>query len=474
MLILLCVASSFAMSRQMTDDAYIYLRMAQNVVHGGGWAFNAGVPVNAATSPLYELLVVALVALHLPRLDMPLVLANAFGLIALALAVYRGMLRSGQVAAGLAAVLACTFPALLQSEGLETSMYLACIALTALAVEKKGEYAAGMLAGLTAVARPEGGIIIPLALGALWWSSRRVPWRGLLLALVPPALWLSFCFHTFHSILSHTMTIKALQSGLANRNGSWWMAFATQLQGLRFLAPVAAFGILAAFRRLRLAPFAAIVIAFGAVQCVAYAAMRAPLWYFWYVAPGQLAYRIALVIGLVHLLRWFGQRYWAQPARGVVDCTLAAALCWLGARNIAWQVTQRTHPYRLSTDYIAGGEWLAKHADRADWVAANEIGYIGVYSGLQVRDMLGLADANSVAPLAAQRWDYWFTDHAKPRFIVIHTDGIDEGEPESASEPWPSASLNLYRSSYREVFRSGEIRIMERTQLETEAAIDRK
>jgi hypothetical protein len=118
-------------------------------------------------------------------------------------------------------------------------------------------------------------------------------------------------------------------------------------------------------------------------------------------------------------------------------------------------------PYRLSPDYIAAAQWLKQHAGPSDWVAADEIGYLGVYSGLPIRDMLGLADADSVRPLQMHRWEYWLTDDGAPRFIVIH-DPEMPGEPGSPVTPWPEPALSTYRSSYHLAFTSGVVQVMAR------------
>ena len=460
LLVLAAIVSSVVMSRQMPDDAYIYLRIAENVVHRGEWAFNPGVPVNAATSPLYAVFVALLVALHLPGLITSLVVASALSLGLLAVATYRGMLPFGPVAATLAALIASTFPTLLRSEGMETPTYLACIALTALAVQGGNEYIVGALAGLTALGRPEGGIIIPIALGALWLRSGRVPWRALLLPIIPIALWLGFCLHTFHTVVPHTMKIKAMQSSLPAWQESWLIGFIAHLKALRFLAPFAAFGAFLVVRDLKRSPFAAIVILFGLIQIAGYTVAHAPATYFWYDSPGDFAYLLALVVGLVAALRWIAARYTALP-RSFVAWTLSAALCLWALATIAYEATH-AKPYRVSPDYIASALWLKQHAGASDWIAANEIGYIGIYSGLPVKDMLGLADPDSVAALQQRHWDFWYTDKGEPRFIVVHTNPPGPGEPDSPDTPWPAATLNAYHNSYHVAFASGDVRVMQR------------
>jgi hypothetical protein len=302
------ICSSIVMAPQMPDDAFIYLRIAQNIAQHGQWAFNPGIPVDAATSALYGLLLSLLVSLRFPQLTAPLIVASALGLGVLAIAVYRGMRGYGKVAAMFAAFIASAFPALLRSEGMETALYLACIALTALAVQADNECAAGALAGLTTVARPEGAMIVPLALGVLWWRSRRLPWRAFLIAATPLCLWFAYCLHAFHAIVPHTVKIKSLQSSMPTWHRSWFREFVMQLEELRYLARLGGLGLFLSLKHLRRAPFCGIVLTYGIAQVLSYSMMRAPVTYFWYAAPGDLAYLLSLAVGWVAVLGWVGRR----------------------------------------------------------------------------------------------------------------------------------------------------------------------
>ncbi len=458
--LLICFAciSALVMRAQMPDDAYIYLRIAQNVATRGEWAFNAAVPVNAATSPLYGLLVSVLVALHLPGLSTPLVLASALGLSFLAFAMFRGCAYLGLPAAFLLALIAISFPTLLFSLGLETPVYLACLALTALFVQERDEYAAGAAAGLTAIGRPEGGAIVLLAFGTLWWRSGRTPWKGFLISLVPVALWLLFCEHTFGTIVPHTMKIKAMQSTVEFWQGSWLTEFLKQLKALIFLAPLAVWGMVNAFRTYRQRPFLGLVIGFGVLQTVGYTVLHAPAMYFWYEAPGHLAYILAMVFGLIEALRWMTGSFAQSPRQLSAQMVVALTAVYL----VVAAFWERKHavPYRVSRDYIETGHWLQGHSAPGDWVAADEIGYLGVYSGLPIRDMLGLADPQSVHPLLQHRWDFWFTDAAEPRFIVMHNPAW-VGEPGFASTPWSAAALAEFTKHYHRVDQAGIVEVLQ-------------
>src|SRR5437879_1221067 len=107
----------------IADDAFIYLRMANNITAGLGWAFNPHDPSNAATSPFYALLVAAIALLHLPGIG-TMIAATVLGLFTLGAVVYFGTLDRGRMGAAFLGLGACTFPLLLRTAGLETSIYL--------------------------------------------------------------------------------------------------------------------------------------------------------------------------------------------------------------------------------------------------------------------------------------------------------------------------------------------------------------
>ncbi len=460
MFFLLCLTAvlAFGMRRQMPDDAYIYLRISQNIVGLHQWAFNPGVPVNAATSPLYAVLLSLIVLLHLPGLTTALIVAAAIGLFALAWAIFAGTRFMGLPAALLMAMVGSTFPTLLRAEGLETPVYLALIALTALAVEGGNEWLIGLAAGFTILGRPEGVAMAGLAVGTQWIRSGRLPWRGACLAVLPLGIWLAYCRYAFGTIVPHTMKIKALQSGVKFWSGSWFAEFLTQLPGHKVLFVLALVGLVMAVRQFRHHPFLLLILLFGIVQTVGYTVLKAPPGYFWYDAPGVLAYYLSTLLGLLAAVRFLlGQVGQASPGKlaGATGVLIAGYL----ALAFVWERGHST-PYRASPEYIAAATWVRDHSNPQDWVAADEIGYIGVYSRRPVRDMLGLADPGSVFPLTQHRWDFWLTAGPEPRFIVVHTPRWP-GEPGFTDTPFSDRGLRVVADQYHPVFRDGVIEVMQ-------------
>ncbi len=454
---------------QMPDDAYIYLRMAENLTHDQGWAFNPGVPVNAATSPFYALFLTALVALHLPGLATALVLAGICGTTVLIFCVFEESLSLGTVPAAALAFAASTFPTLLKSSGLETPVYLALICLTASALQRRKFLLMGLLAGVTALGRPEGCLLLPIVLALELVRSRRLPWGALVTFLLPVIPWLLFSRFEFGTIVPHTMKIKALQSSVGFWSDSWFLEFVAQLSAAKWLLPLVVWGAIRIFSGVRRNVFLPAVVSFGIVQTVGYTVLKAPAKYFWYDAPGDLAYYLALVAGILTACQFLSKRFPAFARLSPIPVLLGFMLLDL-IGSAAW-AHSHAGLYRFSSDYKQVGQWMRTHSSKQDWIAGNEIGYLAVYSNRPIRDMLGLADPNSVDALTHHRWDWWFTEGPKPRFILVHIPRWI-GEPGYSATPWPATALKSLDKLYEPVYKTEFVQVYELRQAVTTQMVE--
>jgi hypothetical protein len=464
--------ATFTVRHAITDDAFIYLRFAANLARGEGWAFNPGEPIAATTSPLFTAL---LALLHLVAVPGPAALLTLFaaGLAATALATYSALRADGPVLAAAAALVAITWPPLLRAVGLEVSLLLATAALAALAYERGRPGWAGALAGLCALARPEGlamlGALVLLDLlrrgrrtGALLLSS---------LAVVMP--WLVYAWATFGSVIPHSVRIKAIQGSIEwwTRDGAWLATFARQIPGSPWIYLLLALGLRSAIRDARSGrTFALTTSLFAALQVLGYSVFDAPPGYIWYYAPGNFAV-VLLAAGGVREIdlaagRW---RRRSMPSTGGEPAAAGARLAILtGVLVVLYASVAATalraaagRPYRLAPEYRRAALWLAANGAPEDWVAANETGYIGYFSGLRVRDMLGLLHADSAEPLRRRQWDWWFTAFPPPRFVVLHAGGWI-GEPRAEGFAWSEESLRRFEATYERRHVDGMVAIFER------------
>ena len=169
-----------------------------------------------------------------------------------------------------------------------------------------------------------------------------------------------------------------------------------------------------------------------------------------------MAYSLAVGLGINAVLTFIIARL--PNSRLGMNATITVAICCTLIYE-ARRIKAEAVPYRFSTDYIAVSRWLKGNSDSSDWVACDEIGYIGAYSQRNIRDMLGLIEGpRSIPPLTAHRWDWWLTDEPEPRFIVLHQVRWP-GEPGDAHMEWPEKSLALFARDYAPVYRSGQIEV---------------
>ena len=163
-------------------DGPAYLRLAANLLHGDVVRVLTGY-----YSPLYPALVAGLGALGLP---LPLAGRVAAGIAGLAMLPFlHGVVRSllGERAAGAAVLVAALHPALVKAsaqilpESLAATLLLAWMAALLAARGARGLAAAGALAGVAYLARPEGALLLPLGVAAA--AGRRHRAGGLVVYL---------------------------------------------------------------------------------------------------------------------------------------------------------------------------------------------------------------------------------------------------------------------------------------------------
>jgi hypothetical protein len=476
------------------DDAFIYLRIAENIISGNGWTYNAGIPSNAATSPVY---LAVLAAIGMIGITGPntLLVAYALGLFALSSTIYWQLRNQGRIQSIILALAASGLPLILENVGLETSIFLACVVLTSMVYARGWQTSTGVLAGITALARPEGIAMLVLILGADVSRRKPIAWQTILPFLCVIVPWLAFSLFEFGSIVPHTATVKSLQSNMALWDANWPISFIKQIPLYAFVLPLALVGLLLTRNEfLKDRPFLFLIIGFGIVQIGGYSVLKAPVGYFWYYAPGNLAVYLSAVFAFVEVSRklWIWQN--TSPKRVIANP--GANRSFSGFRNhlglqvkianiclaaffgyfLIQEIRLLTHlfnnlqrPYRLSEEYVAIGQWLKEHADSTEWVAADEIGYVGYYSNLPIRDMLGLLEKTSIIPLSQHRWDWWYTDYPNPKYIVLHKAGWP-GEPNSRLSPWPAKSYASFTNNYKLVHVAGPIGVFQNSSMQIDAA----
>lgn len=204
-------------------------------------------------------------------------------------------------------------------------------------------------------------------------------------------------------------------------------------------------------------PFYPIIFTFGFAQVAGYTVFKAP-GYFWYYAPGDAVFILSILLACVYGVRALSKHY------GVGKVVYSSGIGLIAAGYLFFVLAIRpplTYAAPRSTQYEAISHWLRQNSNADDWVACDEIGYIGYYSQRNIRDMLGLLDRSALVPLKNKHWDWWFTEYPEPRFIVTHTPRW-VGEPGYSQGPWPEESQRRFEQDYRIVFKTDGVQLFER------------
>lgn len=278
--------------RWICDDAFIDLRVVENLLAGFGPVFNVGERVEAYTNPLWVALLTGWAALGGPLESGALLLGALCAVAGLTMAqraagsLWRPGNREGvgRAASGpllpLGALVFASVPAAWDfcTSGLETGLTLAWLAgsfgLLVHAVSGRGALAAAAIVfGLGPLVRPDLGIFSLTYLGALWVAGPPGAVRKtalLALAGVVPAAYQVFRMGYFAALVPNTALAK--EAGLANWQQGW--AYLLDTAGTYQLwvplAVLAVWGGLELSRRSRTVRLLAAVPALGALLSALY------------------------------------------------------------------------------------------------------------------------------------------------------------------------------------------------------------
>jgi hypothetical protein len=403
------------------EDAYITFRYARNLVSGYGLVYNPGEHVMGFTSPLWTLwsaFGVALVQDPVPWARATTLVADG---ITLVLAVRLLRRHASSASAWIFAVFFAAWPyfAAVAVSGMENSVMLTFIVLSAWAVERRHALAGPALAALAAT-RPEGVAVAVLI--ALRATPRDRIVAATLALLVFAALGLYYGSPVPQSVFAKS-TIYGTPGPWLGRH--WWewvfpMALGrwpvtgegSMMLPLQVLvAPGLVLGVLRLWRvrgsGLALAVAGMLVVWAGyALLGVAY--------FYWYMIVPLAGVALAVAVGLPGLLRGPGV---------LVACVLFV----LGT----WTISRPLYIGRAQNEVMGFGgaaDYLSREALPGEKIMLEPIGIIGYTVPLKVIDEVGL-----VSPAVAKRrlqGAGWYADVAareQPDWIVIRATARSTG-----------------------------------------------
>lgn len=461
---------------EIVDDAYITFRYAKHLAAGEGFVYNSGERVLGTSSPFYTLLLAPGAMLFgpegLPRWATSLnaLFDGAAVLLLFAIAQHLGARPLAGIGVALLYALSDE-SAIFAIGGMETSLYVALLLGAGYLVLRRRMAAAGLVAALAALTRPDG-LLLALLLGLAWslHRSRAAGARSLprpanrvlrlekqeiyaiLLFALPLLAWELFSLLYFGTLVPEALSAKRLAY---SSDARWWqLAYAF----LRH-TPWPVFGNLGLGKDLGWEAIALHVILFGAgaawmirrdalawtlgafplVYALAFSA-GSPFLFQWYITPVIPFWLLGVVLGISALLDGavsrLGRR-WAQPRRAWVYACCFVALLFIAAleqhSHFKWR-SDHFHPLGLQTHreriYRRVALRLRQVIPPDSRVALAEIGAFGFYHPARVVDAVGLVtpDAQRCYPLPKSRY-LWnsaipagLIEEQQPDYVVAFRD----------------------------------------------------
>lgn len=311
------------------DDTYITFRYALNIATGHGFVFNWHQFVLGTTTPLWTLILAALIALKIPVAGGALAL-SLLADIGTAFLIYRLLLKLqflNAIALGAAIIFLSFFDYFsLARSGMETSFFVFLVLATLHEIAALRFKAAGLLCGLACITRPEGTLLVTVFLLLGWLHRKQIKAGDMLLGgsflLFLVGGWIAFAFAYFGSVVPQSIVAKAAGAHTSYQvqvswyhlllfftKGQWGETIfeSTYLQ-LNFVFSL--FSLLALFhfytelrrhRDLQHLDRLSILLIFPICYISALALCHAFTWYPWYYGPIYPFLAMLTMLGAAHL-----------------------------------------------------------------------------------------------------------------------------------------------------------------------------
>lgn len=411
-LLLLATFWAWLFTRVPLDDAFIYLRYADNFLAGKGLVFNVAERVDGYTSYLWMLIVIAIrtafgsSALPVQLAGLALYLAHVP-----LLAAYGRWRHGASWRAWLPALLYVAAPAnaIWAGSGLETMLFsvlvLSMINFYLFADQTRWPRVfVGVIGALVGMSRPEGvtvyGALLLIETGRQLATTHRLDWRQLLSYAAGLLVYAAFFVSRLRYYgypLPNTFYVKVGFNHDVWRHGLVYLLEFLRVHagGLAVLATVALHGV--AFRRREKAFWTCAGVALALAAAVVMSGGNN--WPFWrYALP--LSPVLCLLFGDFFAAGFTAARHahgaWRVMIRAAIG-TLASLLIWsstsavLTHSRLSWFVegNEVFHAYAQFHGLVFKRLLKPHHS-----IALNPMPFVAYYYGGQVYDMLGLVDAH--------------------------------------------------------------------------------
>jgi hypothetical protein len=419
----------FSKTGYTADDALIIFRYAENLAAGHGFVYNLGEHVLGTTTPLYTLLLAALLKFKINCFVGGLILNNLADLATawVLLQIFRA--QEGPLS-WLPAVVFLFSPESLQwsLSGMETELYIGLIFLTFYFASKESWSLAFLFAAITVLTRIDGIAVMGVLVVAYLLRYAKLPALPLLIFVITVLPWVLFAHFYFGSPIPNSAAAKFALSG-TNILSAFINIFLRGFLHLHtFGIPVLILAVLGTRfiwkERKPLLPVALWTWGYALSYTLAAGPMHP-----WYYAPFYVGYLVIAYHGILFVVHKY-PRFAVQPSIGIFilfTISIILLVSYYRATEIRRQQIQMNATNR------AVGDWVRMNTPEDAVLAAKDIGYIGYYSKRKILDLAGLvspecipyrAKADFVGPIRKFRPNYFAFSAGQFRSLGLETDPL--------------------------------------------------
>jgi hypothetical protein len=441
----------FSKTGYTTDDALIIFRYAENIAAGQGFVYNLGEQVLGTTTPLYTLLLAALLKLKINCFVGGMILNNLADLVTAGVLLH--MFRSEKRTLSLLPALLFLFsPESLQwsLSGMETELYIAFIFLTFCFASIESWPLAFLFAAITVLTRIDGFAVLGVLVVTYLLRYGKLPAIPLLIFAIGVLPWVLFAYFYFGSPIPNSAAAKFALSGGNLLSAPVNILFRGFLHLHTFGIPVlilAVFGTRFIWKeRKALLPVALWTWGYALSYTIAAGPMHP-----WYYAPFYVGYLVIAYHGFLFLLAQY-------PAialqRGIVMFSVIA-ICIILLLSYDRSIEIQRQQLQMQATNRAAGDWVRLNTPEDSVLAAKDIGYIGYYSKRRILDLAGLvspecipfrAKGDFVGPIRKFRPNYFAFSAGQFKTLHLEADVLMRDYKMAASIAGAGGNYLIFKS----------------------------
>jgi len=480
------------LSNYTADDAFITFRYAENIASGKGFVYNEGERVLGTSTPLYTLLLALLVKLGLPIVWVARIIN--IGADCLTGALLFLLLRKFKLGvATFAALFYVLFPRVIvwSVSGMETSLYVLLLATSLYFYYKENFNLTFLFLGLTFLTRMDGIILGLAILVHFVLRYKRFPTKMVLGALAVVLPWLIFSFLYFGSPVPNSVPgKKALYAGSMWETPKWKIFWEFLFLKTKVGFPLLLLSLAGIYRILTKAKSYSIIVLWTLLYFIFFFFAETKI-HMWYYVPFYLGYLSLVSFGLYFVFEKANEiwKRWLELSRNRIMVFNSIKILGVGLLSVVIifagfiYLKQIMHTYKFMTAEQVGlegihkemGLWLLENTEPGDTVCAEDIGYLGYYSGRYILDQDGLIspqaipfnkDKNRLGLLKKYKPEYFLIGFAGPYYsqvtesewleqnyekqatFGVHTLKPDRAKISLKDIDWHVCKYNIYRRTY--------------------------